>query len=76
MFGVDAGSGTTLEKFANTLRAIPTGRRTSRPSSSRSPSSSLIVGLGAVNKKIPGALIAVVGTIVAELRRSTLPPTA
>src|SRR5678815_652566 len=24
MFGVDAGSGTTLEKFANTLRAIPT----------------------------------------------------
>ena len=31
----------------------------------------MIVGLGGVNKKIPGALIAVVVAIACELRRST-----
>ena len=39
MFGVSAGSGTTLEKFANTLRAIGAGERASRPCSCPSRSS-------------------------------------
>ena len=66
MFGVDAGSGTTLEKFANTLASDPdrdqrpdAGRLHRRP---RRRSS----GLGRVNKAIPGALIAVVGAIAAS----------
>ena len=64
IFGVDAGSGTTLEKFANTLRAIAAG----------DTSTATLAGLDRgprhhrrarrVNKKIPGALIAVVGSIV------------
>ena len=63
MFGVDAGSGTTLEKFANTLRAIPGG--TSIPTLAVSVAViAVILGLDRVNKKIPGALIAVVGAIV------------
>jgi MFS superfamily sulfate permease-like transporter len=64
MFGVDAGSGTTLEKFANTLRAIAAGD-TSVPTLLVSIAVLVtIVGLERVNKKIPGALIAVVGAIV------------
>ena len=65
MFGVDAGSGTTLEKFANTLRAIPT--ETSVPTLVVSISVLVVIlGLGRVNKAIPGALIAVVGAIAAS----------
>jgi SulP family sulfate permease len=65
MFGVDAGSGTTLEKFANTLRAIPT--ETSVPTLVVSIAVlATILGLGRVNKAIPGALIAVVGAIAAS----------
>ena len=65
MFGVSDGSGTTLEKFANTLRAIPT--ETSVPTLVVSISVLVIIlGLERVNKAIPGALIAVVGTIVAS----------
>lgn len=64
MFGVDAGSGTTLEKFANTLRAIGAGD-TSLPTLAVSIAVLVtIIGFGLVNKKIPGALIAVVGSIV------------
>ena len=64
MFGVSAGSGTTLEKFANTLRAIGAGD-TSVPTLLVSIAVLVtIVGLERVNKKIPGALIAVVGAIV------------
>ena len=65
MFGVDAGSGTTLEKFANTLRAIPT--ETNVPTLVVSIAVlAVILGLGRVNKAIPGALIAVVGAIAAS----------
>jgi high affinity sulfate transporter 1 len=65
MFGVDAGSGTTLEKFANTLRAIPT--ETNVPTLVVSLSVLVVIlGLGRVNKAIPGALIAVVGAIAAS----------
>jgi len=65
MFGVDAGSGTTLEKFANTLRAIPT--ETNVPTLVVSISVLVVIlGLGRVNKAIPGALIAVVGAIAAS----------
>ena len=76
LFGVSEGSGTTLEKFGNTLARDPD--RDQRPDAGRvaSRSSRRSSGLGRVNKKIPGALIAVVGTIVLELRRSTSPPTA
>ena len=62
LFGVSEGSGTTLEKFANALRAIPT--ETSVPTLAVSVAVLVtIVGLERVNKKIPGALIAVVGAI-------------
>jgi MFS superfamily sulfate permease-like transporter len=65
MFGVDAGTGTTLEKFANTLRAIPT--ETSVPTLVVAVAVlAVILGLGRVNKAIPGALIAVVGAIAAS----------
>jgi len=64
MFGVSDGSGTTLEKFGNTLRAIAAGD-TSVPTLAVSIGVLVtIVGLERVNKKIPGALIAVVGAIV------------
>ena len=64
IFGVDAGSGTTLEKFANTLRAIAAGDTITATLAVSIAVLVTIVGLGAVNKKIPGALIAVVGSIV------------
>ena len=62
MFGVDAGSGGTVEKFVNTLKAIPTSTQTATLAVSISVLV-VIVGLERVNKKIPGALIAVVGAI-------------
>jgi MFS superfamily sulfate permease-like transporter len=65
LFGVSEGSGTTLEKFANALKAIPT--ETSVPTLIVSVAVlATIVGLERVNKKIPGALIAVVGSIAAS----------
>ncbi len=64
IFGVDAGSGTTLEKFANTLRAIAAGDTSTATLAVSIAVLATIVGLGVVNKKIPGALIAVVGSIV------------
>jgi high affinity sulfate transporter 1 len=65
LFGVSEGSGTTLEKFANALKAIPT--ETSVPTLIVSIAVLVtIVGLERVNKKIPGALIAVVGSIAAS----------
>ena len=66
LFGVSEGSGTTLEKFANALRAIPT--ETNVPTLIVSIAVLVtIVGLERVNKKIPGALLAVVGSIVDQL---------
>jgi SulP family sulfate permease len=62
LFGVSEGSGTTLEKLANALRAIPT--ETNVPTLIVSIAVLVtIVGLERVNKKIPGALLAVVGSI-------------
>jgi MFS superfamily sulfate permease-like transporter len=66
LFGVSEGSGTTLEKFGNALKGIAAGE-TSYPTLAVSIIVlALIVGLERVNKKIPGALIAVVGMIVAS----------
>ena len=62
LFGVSEGSGTTLEKFANALRAIPTETSVATLAVSVAVLVT-IVGLERVNKKIPGALIAVVGAI-------------
>ena len=65
LFGVSEGSGTTLEKFAHTLQAIPT--ETNVPTLVVSIAVlAIILGLGRVNKAIPGALIAVVGAIAAS----------
>jgi high affinity sulfate transporter 1 len=63
MFGVSDGSGTTLEKFANTLRAIAAGDTSYATLAVSVAVLATIIGLGYVNKKIPGALIAVVGSI-------------
>ncbi len=62
MFGVDAGSGGTIEKFVNTLKAIPTSTQGATLAVSVSVLV-VIIGLERVNKRIPGALIAVVGAI-------------
>src|SRR5436190_4258165 len=64
MFGVDAGSGTTLEKFVHSLQAIAAGGTVPATLAVSVAVLVTIVGLGAVSKKIPGALIAVVGSIV------------
>ncbi|HMJ81078.1 MAG TPA: SulP family inorganic anion transporter [Candidatus Dormibacteraeota bacterium] len=62
VLGVSDGSGTTLEKFATTLRNIPD---TSIPTLLVSITViAIIVGAERINRKIPGALIAVVGMIV------------
>ena len=62
LFGVSEGSGTTIEKFVNGLQAIPT--QTNIPTLIVSLAVlGTIIGLERVNRKIPGALIAVVGAI-------------
>ncbi len=64
MFGVDSGSGSTLEKFAHTLSQIASGA-TSLPTLAVSASVLIVVvGLERVDKRIPGALLAVVGSII------------
>jgi sulfate permease, SulP family len=64
LFGVSEGSGSTLEKFANALRGIANGGASVPTLAVSIAVLATIVGLGKVNKKIPGALIAVVGMIV------------
>ena len=66
MFGVSEGSGTTLEKLANTLKAIAAGEASYATLAVSIAVLVIIVGLQRVNKKIPGALIAVVGAILAS----------
>jgi MFS superfamily sulfate permease-like transporter len=66
LFGVSEGSGTTLEKFANALKAIAAGESSYATLAVSIIVLAAIVGLGRVNKKIPGALIAVVGMIAAS----------
>ncbi|OGO55696.1 MAG: hypothetical protein A2Z32_01880 [Chloroflexi bacterium RBG_16_69_14] len=65
MFGIPGQSGGTIEKFAETLRLIPTDTNAATLAVSVAVIG-LIVGLGAVNKKIPGALIAVLIAIAAS----------
>ncbi len=63
MFGISVDTGRTIQKFVETLQAIPT--ETSVPTLAVSVAVLvIIVGLDRVNKAIPGALIAVVGSIV------------
>jgi sulfate permease, SulP family len=65
MFGISGETGGTIAKFVETLKAIPTS--TNVPTLVVSLAVlAVIVGLGRVNKAIPGALIAVVGAIVAS----------
>ncbi|MGZ6328166.1 MAG: SulP family inorganic anion transporter [Candidatus Limnocylindrales bacterium] len=64
VFGVPAVSGTTLEKFGETLQEIANGQ-TSIPTLLVSLTVlAIILGAERINKKIPGAPIAVVGMIV------------
>ncbi len=65
MFGISGESGRTIQKFIETLQAIP--NQTNVPSLVTSVAVlAVILGLGRVNKAIPGALIAVVGAIIAS----------
>ncbi len=65
MFGIGSQSGGTIQKFIETIQLIPT--ETNVPTLIVSVSVlAVIIGLGKVNKAIPGALIAVVGAIVAS----------
>ena len=65
MLAITGSTGGTIEKFAGTLRAIPTS--TSVPTLVVSLAVlATILGLGRVSKAIPGALIAVVGSIIAS----------
>jgi high affinity sulfate transporter 1 len=65
MFGVPEQSGGTIEKFIATLGRIPTDTSPATLAVSITVLV-LILGLGRVSKAIPGALIAVVVTIVAS----------
>jgi high affinity sulfate transporter 1 len=63
IFGVPSQTGGTIEKFINTLQVIPS--ETSIPTLVVSLAVlGTIVGLERVNKAIPGALFAVVGSII------------
>lgn len=57
------GSGTTLQKFQHALQGIADGQASLPTLAVSIVVLALIVGLEKVNKKIPGALIAVVGMI-------------
>jgi sulfate permease, SulP family len=61
MLGVDDGSGGTIRKFLNTLEAIPDASGATVLVSGCVLAT--IVGVRLVDKRIPGALIAVVGSI-------------
>jgi high affinity sulfate transporter 1 len=61
MLGVSAGSGGTIRKFLNTLEAIPDASGATIATSACVLA--VILGLRLVSRKIPGALIAVVGSI-------------
>ncbi len=67
MFGVSDGSGSTLQKFGNTLQAIAAGDSSIPTLVVAIAALVVIVGLGRVNTKLPGALIAVVGAIDPQL---------
>jgi high affinity sulfate transporter 1 len=73
VFGIPSQTGGTIEKFVETVRLIPTETNVATLAVSVVVIG-LIVGLGAVNKRIPGALIAVLVAIgwsyVADLAAS------
>ncbi len=66
LFGVSDGTGTTLQKFGITLQNIAAGQTSTATLACSITVLVIIVGLGRVNKRIPGALIAVVGMIIAS----------
>ncbi len=63
MFGVPSQSGTTIEKFIETIKLIPSETQVDTLLVSIAVLGT-ILGLRRVNEKIPGALIAVIGAIV------------
>ena len=65
IFGIPAQTGGTIQKFVDTVKLIPTDTNTATLAVSLVVFG-LILGLGKVNKKIPGALIAVIVTIAAS----------
>jgi sulfate permease, SulP family len=65
MFGISGETGGTLQKFAETLKAIPTGTSLTTLAVSAFVLVT-ILGLDRANKKIPGALLAVVVAIAAS----------
>ena len=65
MFGVPGQSGTTVQKFVESVRLIPSDGILATTIVSAFVLVT-IVGLGLVNKKIPGALLAVVVAIIAS----------
>ncbi len=66
MFGVDKGSGGTLDRFAHAVSEIAAGH-TSLPTLAVSVVVlGIVVGFGRADKRIPGALLAVAGAIVAS----------
>jgi sulfate permease, SulP family len=65
LFGVPGQSGTTIQKFVESVKLIPTDINV--PTTVVSAFVLItIIGLGMVNKKIPGALLAVIVSIVAS----------
>ncbi len=63
MFGIPSQSGTTIEKFIETIKLIPSETQVDTLVVSIAVLGT-ILGLRRVNEKIPGALIAVIGAIV------------
>jgi high affinity sulfate transporter 1 len=63
LFGISGATGRTIQKFIETLRLIPT--EASVPTLLVSIATiATVVGVARINKRIPGALLAVVGSIV------------
>jgi high affinity sulfate transporter 1 len=66
MFGVDHGSGGTLDKLGHTVSAIAAGGTSLPTLAVALMVLGAVVGLERVDKRIPGALLAVAGAIVAS----------
>ncbi len=66
MFGVGKGSGGTLEKLAHAIGEIAAGNTSVPTLAVAVVVLAVVVGLDRVNKRIPGALLAVAGAIVAS----------
>ena len=66
MFGVSNGGGPTLQKLANTISAIAAGGTSVPTLAVSAVVLVVVVGGERIDKRIPGALIAVVGAIIAS----------